>query len=164
MHARKVLEREALASELAPHREAGRRIVLMNGVFDLLHIGHVRALVAARACGDLLVVACNGDDSVRRLKGPARPLQPVADRCEILAALASVDYVTWFDEDDLAATLRALQPHVHAKGGDYRLESIPATERAVAEELGIEHALVGGEKVRATSAIIEQLRSTDVEA
>jgi rfaE bifunctional protein nucleotidyltransferase chain/domain len=155
----RVLAREALARELdaARARSPGLRVVLANGCFDLLHVGHVRYLEAARACGDLLVVALNTDESVRALKGPTRPLTPLAERAELLAALRCVDFVTWFAERDLEATLRALRPAVHAKGTDYSAQNVP--EAAVDRELGIEIAICGDPKERSSSALLERLRS-----
>jgi len=155
----RVLAREALARELDTRRarSQGLRVVLANGCFDLLHVGHVRYLQAAREHGDLLVVALNTDDSVRALKGPMRPLTPFAERAELVAALRCVDFVTWFAERDLEATLRALRPAVHAKGADYTAESVP--EAAVDRELGIEVAICGDPKERSSSALIERIRS-----
>ena len=140
-----------LAELLATLRARGevRRVVLANGCFDLLHVGHVRYLEDARTRGDFLVVAVNSDESVRALKGRNRPFQPLADRAEIVAALRCVDAVTSFGERDLDATLRAIRPDVHAKGSDYTAETVP--ERAVDAELGIEIAICGGPKVRSTS-------------
>ncbi len=155
----KVRSREELAALLAEQRAAGRSVVLINGVFDLLHVGHVRALRAARSEGDLLVVALNDDGSTRRAKGSGRPLQPAGERAEILAALACVDFVTVFGEDTVAATLRALRPAVHAKGGDYSPAALPADERAAAEECGIRLALVGGPKVASTSDLAARLEA-----
>jgi D-beta-D-heptose 7-phosphate kinase/D-beta-D-heptose 1-phosphate adenosyltransferase len=98
--------------------------VFTNGCFDLLHVGHVRSLEQARSCGDRLVVALNSDASVRRLKGPGRPLVPARQRAEVLAALACVDWVLLFPEDTPLATIRALRPDVLAKGGDWSLDTI----------------------------------------
>ena len=100
-------------------REAGRRLVLTNGCFDLLHAGHVRYLHAARQLGDALAVGLNSDDSVRRLKGPGRPINGEEDRAEVLAALESVDFVTVFDDDTAAELVRQIRPQVYVKGGDY---------------------------------------------
>lgn len=159
----KVLARDALATILHDLRKQGRRITLVNGVFDLLHVGHVRALQEAARLGDVLVVALNDDASTRRLKGPSRPVQTAADRAEILAAFGCVDYVTTFGEESAAATLEALQPAVHAKGADYRPEDIPALERDVARRLGIELALVGGPKLGSSRELRERLGAAEPE-
>ena len=151
------LGRGELAAELARGRERGtwRRVVLANGCFDLLHAGHVRYLADARSRGDCLVVAVNTDASVRRLKGGGRPLVPLADRAEVLCALAAVDFVVPFDEPTLAETLRELRPAVHAKGTDYRADTVP--ERDVDRELGIEIAICGDPKSRSTSELLARL-------
>lgn len=154
-----IRSREELAAELTTRRARGelRRVVLANGCFDLLHAGHVRYLAAARACGDYLVVALNSDESVRALKGPDRPLQPLQDRAELIAALRCVDAVTVFGEKTLEATLRTLRPDVHAKGTDYCVETVP--ERDIDRELGIEIAICGDEKTRSSSALIARSRA-----
>ena len=113
------MARAALVAARARLREAGVRVVLTNGVFDLLHVGHLRYLQAARALGDCLIVGVNDDDGVRRLKGPTRPIVPAAERAELVAGLGCVDYVTIFGEDTAAELVRALQPDVYVKGGDY---------------------------------------------
>jgi D-glycero-beta-D-manno-heptose 1-phosphate adenylyltransferase len=133
--------------------------VLANGCFDLLHVGHVRYLEAARALGDVLVVALNGDKSVAALKGPGRPLIPLAERAELVGALGCVDHVVAFDEPTLEATLRTLRPAVHAKGTDYTPENLP--ERAVDAELGIEIAICGDPKDHDSSALIARRRTAD---
>ena len=114
-----VFPREQLPARLAAQRAAGARIVFTNGVFDLLHLGHLRYLRQARHLGDLLVVGVNSDESTRQLKGPERPLVPEAERAELLAALDCVDYVMIFDEPTAEATLALLQPEVYVKGADY---------------------------------------------
>jgi rfaE bifunctional protein nucleotidyltransferase chain/domain len=125
MSPRKVLSRRALVRRVAALRREGRRIVFTNGCFDLLHPGHVRYLVRARRLGDALVVGVNSDRSVRRLgKGAGRPVQHEADRAEVLAALAAVDYVTIFDEDTPLELIRAVAPDVLVKGGDWPVERI----------------------------------------
>ncbi len=123
---------EGLAEEIRRLRAAGTRIVLTNGCFDLLHVGHVRTLEAARALGDALVLAINSDDSVRRLKGPDRPIVPAAERAEVLAALSCVDYVVIFDELDPRRVVETLEPDVLVKGGDWRLETIIGREEVEA--------------------------------
>ena len=144
-----------LAAELDALRAAGKRIVLANGCFDLLHVGHVRYLADARSRGDLLVVAINSDASVRRLKGAGRPLLPEEERVELLLALRSVDRVLVFDEPDLERTLRTLRPHVHAKGTDYTTENVP--EVAIDRELGIEIAICGDPKDHSTSTLLGRM-------
>jgi len=147
--------RDELAELLARERAARRRVVLANGAFDLLHVGHVRYLEAARGLGDTLVVAVNDDASVRASKGPGRPLVPLAERVELLLALRCVDLVTAFGERTLEATLRALRPDVHAKGTDYTCESVP--ERVIDLELGIEIAICGDPKEHSTTALAARL-------
>ena len=136
-----MLDRAALAERLATDRAAGRTVVLANGCFDLVHVGHVRYLEGAAAEGDVLVVAVNSDASVRNNKGPGRPLQPASERVEILAALRCVDHVTVFDEPTADDLIRALRPHVHAKGTDWRAEDVP--EAATVAEVGGRVAIVG---------------------
>jgi D-beta-D-heptose 7-phosphate kinase/D-beta-D-heptose 1-phosphate adenosyltransferase len=119
-----VLTLESLLPLVADARAAGRRIVFTNGVFDLLHRGHVTYLEEARALGDLLVVGLNSDDSVRRLKGPERPVNRLEDRAHLLAALRVVDYVVPFDEDTPLRLIEAITPDTLVKGGDYRAEDV----------------------------------------
>jgi D-glycero-beta-D-manno-heptose 1-phosphate adenylyltransferase len=144
-------------------RSAGRRIVLANGIFDLLHVGHVRYLKAAKQEGDILVVAVNSDRSARSLKGPGRPLIPEAERCEILAALECVDYVTVFPEPTAQALILAVAPDVHCKGTDYRVDSVP--ERGAVTGAGGRVAIVGDAKDHATKdlirLILERFRSPE---
>jgi rfaE bifunctional protein nucleotidyltransferase chain/domain len=145
----KVDEAAALAERL---RAAGRRIVLANGCFDLLHVGHIRYLEEARRLGDVLFVGLNSDAAVARLKGPGRPLMPEAERLEVLAALRAVDHVVVFDDDTADGLLRALKPDVHAKGTDYTVESVP--ERATARAVGAATAITGDPKHHATRDLI----------
>lgn len=147
-------ERERLARFLAElrSRRSITRVVLANGCFDLLHVGHVRYLEAARAHGDFLVVALNTDASIAALKGAGRPLMPLAERAELVGALRCVDAVTSFAEATLEPTLRVLRPDVHAKGTDYSVDSVP--EAAVDRELGIEIAICGDAKQHSTSALL----------
>lgn len=154
---KKILARGALAASLREFRETGGRAVLCNGIFDLLHVGHVRALEEARALGDLLVVALNGDESAGRLRGGDGPLQPAAERAEIVAALACVNLVTIFAEENLAATLHALRPAVHAKGRDYDPARMPEEELRAHKELGIELVFVGDEKRHSSSMLRARL-------
>ena len=124
----KVLELTELLNALRPRRESGERVVFTNGCFDLLHPGHVTYLEAARDLGDLLVVGLNADDSVRRLKGPARPILPQTDRALILAGLRSVDYVVTFPEDTPRSLIRQVRPDVLVKGGDWETDQIVGRE------------------------------------
>lgn len=127
----KVLDRAALAAELAGHRRQGRRVVFTNGCFDLLHPGHIDLLDRCRTMGGLLVVAINSDAGVRALKGPGRPLVPQAERAELLAALAAVDYVTFFDEPTPLEIILELHPDTLVKGGDWGLDGTVGREEVV---------------------------------
>jgi len=130
----KLVAREDLPALGERHRAAGRTVVFTNGCFDLLHVGHLRYLRAARALGDVLIVGVNTDAGVRRLKGPERPLVPEEERAELLAGLECVDHVTLFPEPTPEETIRALRPAIHAKGGDYTAEALP--EAALVRSLG----------------------------
>jgi rfaE bifunctional protein nucleotidyltransferase chain/domain len=127
-------------------------VVLANGLFDLLHVGHLRYLEAARALGDRLVVAVNSDRSARSLKGPARPLVPASERVELVSGFACVDWVVVFEEDTVEHVLRALRPHVQAKGTDYTPDTVP--ERHTMAELGGEVAIAGDPKRHATRDLV----------
>ncbi|MDR3612786.1 MAG: D-glycero-beta-D-manno-heptose 1-phosphate adenylyltransferase [Candidatus Obscuribacterales bacterium] len=129
-----VSELSQLSEKLIELKAQGKKIVSTNGCFDILHVGHVRFLQAARALGDVLVVGLNSDDSVRRLKGPTRPVIGQADRAEILSALACVDYVCIFEEDTPVEFLKSVRPNVHAKGADYKPADL--AETPVVESLG----------------------------
>ena len=136
-------------------RAAGRRVVLANGCFDLLHVGHVRYLEDARALGDLLIVGVNGDDAVRRLKGPGRPLMPAVERAEMLAALRAVDHVVVFEDDTADRLVALLRPAVHAKGTDYTAESVP--EGASVHAAGGRVAIAGDAKQHSTRDVIAEI-------
>jgi len=133
-------------------RGEGKRLVLANGCFDLLHVGHVRYLQGARSLGDVLLVGINSDSSVTRLKGPGRPIVTAAERAELLGSLAAVNAVAIFEEDTADALVRALQPSVHAKGTDYTAESVP--EGAAVREAGGRVAIAGDPKSHATRDLI----------
>jgi len=149
---------EELERRLQPRRAAGDRVAFANGHFDLLHVGHLRYLRAARKEADLLVVAINDDDSVERLKGPGRPLVTAAERAELLAALTPVDYVVVFSGDTPEPLLRRLAPDVHCKGTDYGTpERVP--EYATVRSYGGRTALVGDPKDHATSDLIAKIRA-----
>ena len=132
----KILTLDQLAAESGRLRSQSQRVVATNGCFDILHVGHVRYLAAAQKLGHVLVVGLNGDDSVRQLKGEGRPVNRERDRAEVLAALESVDYVTIFPEKRATTFLRAAQPTVYAKGGDYTADTLDPEERAVLDEFG----------------------------
>jgi len=150
----KVMDRATLQARVAAWRRAGERVTLTNGVFDVLHVGHVRYLRAAKALGGRLIVAVNADASVRALKGEGRPRMPAAERGEILAALEGVDAVVIFDEPDVRALIRELRPDIHAKGTDYTAETVP--ERDVVAECGGRVEIVGDPKDHSTSEMIRK--------
>src|ERR1700734_2396857 len=152
----KIVSREGLHGIIEEHRHSGRKIVFANGVFDLLHVGHVRYLQAARAEGDLLVVGVNSDAGTRKLKGEGRPILTERARASLVAALKSVDYVVIFDELDVNSLLKELQPDVHAKGTDYTADTVP--ERELAALLGIRVAIVGDPKQHSTRELLARLR------
>jgi D-glycero-beta-D-manno-heptose 1-phosphate adenylyltransferase len=145
------------AASVRAHAEhsGARRVVLANGCFDPLHVGHVRYLEDARTHGDFLVVALNNDDSTRRLKGAGRPVVGERDRATLLAALACVDAVLGFGADNVEEILATLHPAVHAKGTDYTEATVP--ERAVAERLGIQTVITGDAKAHASREIIAKM-------
>jgi D-glycero-beta-D-manno-heptose 1-phosphate adenylyltransferase len=153
--ARKLRSLAAIAALAARERDAGNTVVLANGAFDILHVGHVRYLAAARALGDLLVVAVNSDASVRASKGPLRPIMPEGERAEILAHLDCVDALLLFDEPTVAAVLRAVRPQVHAKGTDYTEESVP--EREVVREWGGRTVICGDPKDHSTTDLVAEI-------
>lgn len=145
-------ERTRLAAE-------GKRLVMTNGVFDLLHVGHARYLAQARALGDALLVAMNDDASVRRLKGPSRPIVPLADRAELLAALAVVDYVVPFGERTASQVVEALQPDIYVKGGDYGPDK-PLPEAEVVHAYGGEVRILPFVENRSTSDLVRAILAT----
>ncbi len=150
----KVVSRDELRNRVARWRVAGERIILTNGCFDVLHVGHVRYLRAAKALGGRVVVAVNSDQSVQRLKGQGRPVMPEAERAELLAALEPVDAVVIFDEPDVRALVRELRPDVHAKGTDYSAESVPERDEVIA--CGGRVEIVGDPKQHSASEIIRE--------
>lgn len=154
-----ILSREELVPRINAERKIGSRVVLANGCFDVLHVGHVRYLAGARELGDVLVVGVNSDEQVARLKGPGRPILPASERAELVAALESVTYVTVFDEPTVEALLLALKPDIHAKGTDYTVDSVP--ERDVVRSYGGRVAIVGDPKDHSTSAILARLGGLD---
>lgn len=147
-----IASRAEAAAWCRARRSEGRRVVLANGAFDMLHVGHLRYLEGARAAGDALVVAVNSDASVRLSKGPSRPVIPESERIELVAALACVDVAFLFDDRTVESILRELRPSVHAKGTDYTAETVP--ERAIAQEVGAETIITGDAKDHATTDAI----------
>jgi rfaE bifunctional protein nucleotidyltransferase chain/domain len=150
-----ILTRDQLVDRISSARASGARIVLANGCFDVLHVGHIRYLAGARELGDVLVVGINSDEQVAIQKGPGRPVLPANERAEIIAALESVTYVTIFDEPTVEQLLLALKPDVHAKGTDYTTDSVP--ERDVVRSYGGEVAIAGDPKDHSTTEIIARL-------
>ncbi len=148
----KILDRPSLRQRVEQWRRAGDPIILANGNFDLLHVGHVRYLRGAKGLGGKLVVAINSDESVRALKGEGRPVMPAEERAEIIAALADVDAVVIFPELDVRALIGEIRPDIQAKGTDYTVESVP--ERDTVAECGGRVAIVGDAKDHSTSDII----------
>ena len=145
----------ALGAEFAA---SGKKLVLTNGCFDLLHAGHIRYLEEARRLGDALIVAVNSDASVRELKGPDRPLNGELDRAEVLSALRCVDHVTVFTGKRVTSVIRALQPAIYAKGGDYTVETLDPGERSALEEAGTEIRLLSLVPGRSTTSLLERAR------
>ena len=137
------------------NRKKGRTIVLANGGFDLVHAGHVRYLRAAKTYGDVLIVALNSDASIRKLKGPGRPVLPAGERAEIIGSFEFVDYVTIFGEPNVEKILLALRPDVHAKGSDYTRATVP--ERETVRSYGGRIAIAGGPKIRSASEVIPRI-------
>jgi D-glycero-beta-D-manno-heptose 1-phosphate adenylyltransferase len=150
-----VLTLAALERSIAADRAAGRSIALANGVFDLLHVGHVRYLQAASAEADRLVVAVNADASVRRLKGEGRPILDALARAEVVSALRGVDYVVIFEDDTVGPLLERLRPDVHCKGTDYTVDSVP--ERAIVMAYGGRTAICGDPKNHATRDLLKRI-------
>lgn len=155
----KVLSRAVLRERAEQWRRAGEKIILTNGCFDLLHVGHVRYLHAAKQLAGRVIVAINSDASVRALKGAGRPLMPAAERAEIIAALSDVDAVVVFDELDVRALIRELRPDIHAKGTDYTPETVP--ERDVVRECGGRVEIVGDPKNHSATDLIQNRMAQD---
>ncbi len=155
MTRKKILSREELVRRAGEERAAGRTLAFANGCFDLLHVGHIRYLVSAAREADVLVVAINDDDSVRRLKGAGRPILSAGDRAELVAALRCVDYVVIFPEPDVGPLLTALRPDVHCKGTDYTVESVP--ERDIVLAYGGRTAIVGDPKDHSTRDLLSRM-------
>ena len=151
-----ITDHQQLTRIIDDYRSSGRTIVFANGAFDILHVGHVRFLQGAAAEGDILVVGVNSDESIRRYKGPDRPLQPLAERMEVVAAFRCVDLLTSFDEPTCDAILEIIRPHVHAKGPDYTPLNLP--EWPTLQRLGIRLAAVGDPKNHSSTELIAKIQ------
>lgn len=158
MHQGRVVTADQLAKVRDDLAAAGRKLVFTNGCFDLLHVGHVRYLQQARSLGDALAVGLNSDRSVRELKGEGRPVNPQDDRAEVLAALGCVDYVVVFDGKRATEVIRAVRPHIYAKGGDYTPDSLDPEEGAALASAGARVEILPLVPGRSTTAVLERLR------
>jgi len=152
----KIHSREFVCVAVEKLRRQGKRVVLANGCFDTLHVGHIRYLSGAKGEGDVLVVAVNADSSVRGLKGPGRPVLDEQARAQLVGSLRDVDFVLLFSEPNVESLLEELLPDVHAKGTDYTAENVP--ERAASDRLGIRVAIVGDPKNHSTHAFLDAVR------
>lgn len=153
----KIIPLEQLQRRTAEIRDAGKKLVATNGCFDILHVGHVRYLQAARALGDYLLVGVNGDASTRELKGAGRPINNANDRAEVVAALAAVDLVAIFPEVRATRFLELAQPSIYVKGGDYTVDSLNDSERQLLEQVGTEIRIIPFEKGYSTSSLLAKL-------
>lgn len=151
----KILTIKKLELTISQARESNKKIVFANGCFDLLHVGHIRYLVAAKELGDILIVAINSDQMVRELKGDGRPLTSELERAEIIAALECVDYVTIFNTPTVKELLLLLKPDIHAKGTDYTVDNVP--ERKIVSSYGGQVAIVGDPKNHSTTELLKRL-------
>ncbi|NLX04445.1 MAG: adenylyltransferase/cytidyltransferase family protein [Phycisphaerae bacterium] len=151
-----VLDREALLERIETLKREGKRVVFANGCFDLFHVGHIRYLEGASREGDVMLVALNSDESARALKGPERPVMPLVERMEMVAAVECVDMVTKFEGTDCADLLKMLKPDVHAKGTDWSAETIP--ERDIVRGYGGRIAIVGDPKDHSSSGLLEEIK------
>src|SRR5436190_4834708 len=153
----KIVPWAKLPSWRAAIRVKGRRLVVTNGCFDILHLGHVSYLEAARNQGDALLIAVNGDASVREIKGPGRPVNSEGDRAAVLAALGSVDAVLVFNEPNVMRLLSLIQPEIYAKGGDYTIDTINQEERRLVEQMGGKGVVLAGIPGKSTTALLEKI-------
>jgi D-glycero-beta-D-manno-heptose 1-phosphate adenylyltransferase len=152
----KILDRKGLQAIVGGLTAQGKIVVLTNGVYDLLHVGHVRCLEDARSRGDFLVVAVNSDSSAEKLKGKGRPIMPLDERMEVLAGMWFVDYVTSFDEDTADRLLLQIRPTMYAKGSDYTLKTLP--ERDTLKQLDIKAVFVGDKKSQSTTKMLQKIK------
>jgi rfaE bifunctional protein nucleotidyltransferase chain/domain len=157
----KIIDRKALQAILGGLTAQGKIVVLTNGVYDLLHVGHVRCLEDARSRGDFLVVAVNSDDSAEKIKGKGRPIMPLAERMEVLAGMWFVDYVTSFDEETADRLLLQIKPTLYAKGSDYSLKTLP--ERETLKQLDIKAVFVGDKKTQSTTKMLQKIKKRKID-
>ncbi len=155
----KIYPREQLSKIVEGLKKQGKTIGFANGCFDLLHVGHIRYLKDAKANCDILIVALNTDESVKRLKGEGRPRTPLNERLEIMEPIEFIDYLTYFGEDTVEQTLRIIKPDIQFKGTDYTVETVP--ERRVMEELGGRVMIVGDPKDHSTTEILERIKNEE---
>jgi rfaE bifunctional protein nucleotidyltransferase chain/domain len=155
---RKIVSLDHLRARVTQVRGSGKKIVATNGCFDLLHVGHVRYLQAARALGDVLVIGINGDESTRKLKGDGRPINSEQDRAEVVAALECVDLVTIFPEVRAVRFLELAAPDIYVKGGDYTVDTLESSERLALEKIGAEIRIIPFEKGYSTSGLLEKMK------
>ena len=152
----KIKSLEELNGIIKQEKEKGKKVVLANGVFDLLHVGHIRYLKEAKSLGDILIVAVNDDRSARLIKGEGRPLIPAEERAEVLSAVSYVDYLVMFSQPTVERVISALKPDIQAKGTDYTVETVP--EREAIRSYGGEVAIAGDPKLHSTSAILGKMK------
>lgn len=154
---KKLYKLSQLAKIIQEHKKGGQKIVLANGCFDLIHVGHIRYLKESKKKGDVLVLALNSDSSIRNLKGEGRPILNQIERVEITSSFYFVDYITFFDEQNVEKALLALKPDIHAKGSDYTEETVP--EKETVKGYGGMIAITGGPKIKSTSELIKEIAS-----
>jgi len=154
---KKLYKLSQLAKIIQEHKKGGQKIVLANGCFDLIHVGHIRYLKESKKKGDVLVLALNSDSSIRKLKGEGRPILNQIERVEITSSFYFVDYITFFDEPNVEKILLALKPDIHAKGSDYTEETVP--EKETVKGYGGMIAITGGPKIKSTSELIKEIAS-----
>lgn len=154
---KKLYKLSELAKIIQEHKKGGQKIVLANGCFDLIHVGHIRYLKESKKKGDVLVLALNSDSSIRKLKGEGRPILNQKERVEITSSFYFVDYITFFDEPNVEKVLLALKPDIHAKGSDYTKETVP--EKETVKGYGGAIAITGGPKIKSTSELIKEIAS-----
>jgi rfaE bifunctional protein nucleotidyltransferase chain/domain len=160
MAASKIVSASVLGSHSKKCREEGRTLVFTNGCFDILHVGHIRYLQAARSRGDFLAVAINGDVSVKALKGPSRPINPELDRAEVVASLGCVDFVVLFHTPRVSELIRIIRPQLYVKGGDYTVDALDPGEKQALEEVGARIEILQLVPGKSTTAVIHRLSSS----